>query len=310
PRTNDKVKSLQKLVDIYYTSVGRNSNLLLNVPPDRRGRIHPNDSARLMEFKRAIDQSFAVNLIVGATLKAANTRGNATGYAAQNLIDGNYDSYWAADDGVTQTYIEIDLGERKTFNRLLLQEYIPLGQRVAKFAVECWNEEASQWETIQEATTIGYKRILCFPEVTAQKLKLTIEEALACPVLNNVELYLAPDFDGEAFVQEAGAVRRVDNMEPQVIDMKQEKNIKGFYFIPSPDNTANNLARYNLYISKDKKGWEKVVENGVFNNMRNNPIRQEVLFGKVVNGRYLKLEPLETTTGATGYCIKGLGEME
>jgi alpha-L-fucosidase len=193
PHTDDKVKSVSQLVDIYHTSIGRNSNLLLNVPPNREGRIHPADSARLMEFRQAIDACFAVDLLQGATLRALNTRGGSRKYAALHLLDGNYDSYWAADDDVQATSIEITLPEAASFNRFLIQEYIPLGQRVARFALKTWNESTAEWDAISEGTTIGYRRILRFPRVKAQKLRLQISDALAPPVLNRIGLYDAPD---------------------------------------------------------------------------------------------------------------------
>lgn len=195
PSTDSRVKTVRELVDIYHTSIGRNSNLLLNVPPDRRGRIHANDSTRLMEFKEAIDACFANNLMAGARLSASNVRGGAKQFGEANLIDDQYDTYWSTNDDVTTASIEINLPKVTTFNCLLVQEYIPLGQRVAGFSVEAWNNEKSEWETIQEATTMGYKRILRFPAVTAQKLRLNILESLACPVLNTIELYNAPEIE-------------------------------------------------------------------------------------------------------------------
>lgn len=308
PSTDERVKTVEHLVDIYHTSVGRNSNLLLNVPPDRRGRIHPNDSTRLMEFKQAIDKSYANNLMKGATVKAENTRGNSSKYAAANLLNGNYDSYWATDDNVTATTVEIDLGSAQTFNRILVQEYIPLGQRVAKFSVERWDDSASKWVSIQDATTIGYKRILRLPQVTAQKLRLNITEALASPVLNNIELYMAPEYGYAPKEATNIQVVSVENMEPRILNLSQTKKvITGFYYTPSTDNTASNIMRYNLYTSQDGKTWNKIIDNALFNNMRNNPVKQEIKFEKPVDASYLKLEPIETTTGSTTYVIGGFG---
>jgi len=191
--TDDRVKSLSKLVDIYYTSVGRNSNLLLNVPPDRRGLIHPNDSSRLMEFRRTIDETFAVDLAKGAKFTADYTRGQSSRYGAKNLADGKFDTYWTTDDHHLSATIEIDFGKTQMFNRLALQEYIPLGQRVKSFSVEYW--DGNEWQDVggdDRKTTIGYKRILRFPTVMAQKLKIHIKESLACPVLNGISVYNAP----------------------------------------------------------------------------------------------------------------------
>ncbi|MBR0531580.1 MAG: alpha-L-fucosidase, partial [Bacteroidales bacterium] len=154
---NDKVKSLNQLLSIYYTSVGRNSLLLLNVPPDNRGLIHEADAARLMEFRKALDEIFKDNLADGAKVKATDVRGR--GFSAANIMDGNYDSYWATKDGITEASVTFDLAGEKTFNRVLLQEYIPLGQRVYSFTIEAEGPDG-QWKEIASETTIGYKRIV------------------------------------------------------------------------------------------------------------------------------------------------------
>lgn len=338
PRTDDKVKTLDHLMDIYYTSVGRNSNLLLNVPPSREGRIHPNDSTRLMEFRRAVDESFANNLMQGATLQATNTRGDLPEYTVGNLLNGNYDSYWASDDKVLSTTIEITLKQPETFNRFLVQEYIPLGQRVAKFALEVWNESTSQWDALAEGTTIGYKRFLRFPKITAQKLRLNIQESLACPVLNNIELYNTPEsfnaegteknknpfFDvspekwnitfpqgGEAFRRIIDANTKTGSFVPQlieiVIDLNDMHLLKGFTYVPSNNSKEPAIMRYNFSVSKDGKQWTQVKKNAVFNNIKNNPIQQDVLFDAPAEARYIMIEPLETTLGGQEFIIVEIG---
>jgi Alpha-L-fucosidase len=133
--------------------VGRNSNLLLNVPPDRTGRINANDSIRLMEFRKAREESFSKDLIEGAEIKASNVRDNAAQYSVANLLDDNYNTYWATDDSELNPSIEIDLKQAKTFNRLALQEYIPLGQRVASFSVKYWDNGG--WKDLTDATTMA-----------------------------------------------------------------------------------------------------------------------------------------------------------
>ncbi len=189
PETDDKVKTVDELLSIYYTSVGRNANLLLNVPPDRSGRIHPNDSARLIEWRAALDESFAENMALNTTVKASNTRGK--NFAANKLTDGNTESYWATNNDVRTASIEIDLASEKEFNCIVLQEYIALGQRIKRFSVSYF--DGKTWLAIDKQTTIGYKRILRFPAVKARKLKIDIEEALACPVLNEIGVYKTID---------------------------------------------------------------------------------------------------------------------
>jgi alpha-L-fucosidase len=182
---NDQVKSLQDLLGIYYTSVGRNSLLLLNVPPDTRGRIHEADSARLMEWRGALDRIFSVNLAEGGKVEATARRGKA--FAEGALLEEDYHRYWAVPDDVLTPGFTLTLPEPRTFNRIVLQEYIPLGQRVAAFEVEVFRNGA--WEKVAQETTIGYKRILLIPTVTASAVRVRITEADACPVLNRIALY-------------------------------------------------------------------------------------------------------------------------
>jgi alpha-L-fucosidase len=191
PGTDDQVKSLDHLLDIYYTSVGRNANLLLNVPPDRSGRIHPNDSTRLVELRERLDAIFKTNLLSGAKVTASATRGGSAQFSAAHLLDESFDAYWTTDDTTTTASLVFDLPQQQTFNLILLQEYIPLGQRVARFSVERWDDAAASWTPLANATTIGYKRILRLPLTTAKKIRVNILQALACPVLSSVQLYNA-----------------------------------------------------------------------------------------------------------------------
>lgn len=179
-----EVKSVQKLLQIYYESVGRNSLLLLNVPPDTRGRLDPVDSLRLMEFRAALDAIFAEDLAAGAQVSGPS-RGR--GFDPGRLLDGKYDSYWAMPDGQTTASLEVSLDGEKTFNRVVLQEYIPLGQRVAAFHIDALTPDG--WQEIARETTIGCKRIVLTPTVTAQKIRLVIDEALACPTLNGLAIF-------------------------------------------------------------------------------------------------------------------------
>ena len=183
---NDKVKSLKELLDIYYTSVGRNSLLLMGLPPDATGQVNPADSLRLMEFGAALREIFKTDLAKGAKVTASSSRGR--GFKAGNILDGEYDSYWAAPDGVNEASLTLDLGEARTFNAILVQEYIPLGQRIRSFSIEAFDEQGG-WKEIASGTTIGYKRILRTEDVTARKVRLNITGAFAPPTLNGFGLY-------------------------------------------------------------------------------------------------------------------------
>lgn len=178
-----QVKSLPQLIDIYYESVGRNSLLLLNLSPDKRGLVHPIDSLRLLEWKRQLDLDFKENLIAAdCRFSSDNTK------QVKHAFDNKYDSYWQAAD--CKAYLEVDFKESLTLNRLLLQEYIPEGQRVKAFRIEYF--EDGNWKEMTRGTTIGYKRILRFPPITTQKLRITIEHAIAPVMITKVAAYNAP----------------------------------------------------------------------------------------------------------------------
>ena len=188
-KEDSQVKSLSHLLDIYYRSVGHNCCLHLNVPPDRRGLLHENDVARLKEFNRAVSENFKTNLVAGKKCTASSVRGNFSEFAASNVTDGDRKTYWALDDGKTEGTIEIDLGEPLTFDLVLLQEYIELGQRISAYHLDAWDAKSSEWKEIAKGTTIGYKWILRVPETTTHKVRLVIEKARACPTLSSFELY-------------------------------------------------------------------------------------------------------------------------
>ena len=183
---DDKVKSLAHMLDIYYRSVGRNSVLLLNIPPDRRGRFHENDVARLREMRAVLDETFATNLAAGKPVWADHA---APGHAAGSITDGNGATYWITEAEVTQGSLEVDLGRPVAFDRAMLQEMIGEGQRI-----EAWKLEAmvaGQWQEVAQATTVGYKRLLQFPVVTADKVRITILDSRDCPTIREFGLFKA-----------------------------------------------------------------------------------------------------------------------
>lgn len=181
------VKSPEKLFDIYLTSVGRGSTLLLNVPPDRRGLIHENDVQALKQWRALLDKSFKTNLALASNVTATNTRGDSDTFSPANTIDRNPDTYWATGDEVTSASLEIELKEPVTIKYIVIQENIKLGQRVKAFDVEVWQGDA--WHKAAEATTIGYKRILKLEPTGTSRVRINIREAKACPVISNVEIF-------------------------------------------------------------------------------------------------------------------------
>jgi alpha-L-fucosidase len=182
------VRTPENIMALYYSSVGRNSNLLLNVPPDRRGLLHENDVKALMGFKKLLDEEFPSDLAKGKQASSPAYRGKE--YKAAMVNDGNPETYWATKDNVNSGEFVIDLGEETELNRIILQEYIKLGQRVQEFTVSSF--ENGGWKILIDGTTIGYKVIRKFPVVKTSKIKVTINKSKACPVISNMELYRSP----------------------------------------------------------------------------------------------------------------------
>lgn len=294
---NSKVKSLQHLLKIYYESVGRNSLLLLNVPADNRGLIHEIDSLRLMELRAALDEIFSEDLAEGAKVEADNIRGNSRRFKAQNILNDNYDKYWATDDDVTRTSFVVTLPEARTFNRVQLQEYIPLGQRVAAFSIEALSKDGS-WQLIARETTIGYKRIVHVPVTTTTAVRVNIEEAESCPVLNGFALFMDNIYTSyEMSNVPAGEVKAASDL--LIADMGVIKPIRGFVYAPKVNGEDGVIVDYKVEISDDGNTWTPISSVITFHNIVNNPISQEITFSRYIDTRYLKLIPvrvLETTS--------------
>lgn len=190
PAEDHKVKTLPQLLDIYYHSVGRNASLLINFPVDTRGLIHEKDAEQIQKLADAVKSDLSVNLLEGKKVSASNVRGNSKKYKAENVLDGISETSWATDDEVISATLTVDLGEPTEFNRFLAQEDIRLGQRVKSFTLEAF--VGDEWKEIATETTIGRKRILRFPNISASQLRINITDSKACPVISNVGIFLAP----------------------------------------------------------------------------------------------------------------------
>ncbi len=187
-REDSLVRSPENLMELYYSSVGRNSNLLLNVPPDRRGLLHEKDVSSLIAFRELLEKEFVTDIARNVNVSASESRGKA--YDGSKVNDGDPDTYWSGKDDQLTGDIIIDLVDETEVNRILIQEYIKLGQRVKKFEVSVLKDD--KWEPVLEGTTIGHKVIRKFPVVKTTKLRVSITDSKACPVISNVELYRAP----------------------------------------------------------------------------------------------------------------------
>jgi len=192
---SERPKTPAELYSIYLTSVGRGANLILNLAPDRRGRVPEADAAALRTWRSAIETMLANNLAAGATLTASNARGADSAFAPSQVLDGDGATYWATDDAVRAAELVIDLGAERTFDLVALREPLALGQRIDRVAVDAWDAQAGGWKEIAVATSIGAQRLVPVPATTTAKVRIRIVDAAACPALAEVGLYAQPRFE-------------------------------------------------------------------------------------------------------------------
>ncbi len=204
PEQDDKVKGVEKLVDIYLGSVGRNGNLLLNLPVDRRGLVHENDAAALGAWRKKLDAMFADDLArsLPARIEASNVRALDQRWAASNLINGDPASIWATDDLVRAASIELTLASPAMIEFIELREPIALGQRVRRFSIDVIDGRATGdiWRKVAEGTTIGRRRIVRIEPMVASGVRVRVEDARAAPALQSMSLY-APVAAGDSGAQ-------------------------------------------------------------------------------------------------------------
>jgi len=185
-----KVKSLNEIIDIYYNSIGNNGVLLLNVSPDQSGKVPEDQIKRLMQLKEFVDLTFSNNLAYGSTVTASM---ESSLHKAEYILDNNKMTYWTTDGvwdiNTSSASIIIDLGHNKTFDNVMVQEYIREGQRVAEWSFEIW--DGDRWRELVHNKTIGYKNIKRFEKVTASKVRLNILRSWDNPMINYFGLYLS-----------------------------------------------------------------------------------------------------------------------
>jgi len=186
-KEDGKVKSADNLVDIYFNSVGRGASLLLNVPPDRRGKIHENDIRALTEFRRKLDTLFMRNLASDARITASNVRGNNARFTVGNVLDDRRQTYWATDDSVTNAELVLEFKRPATFNVVRLREFLPLGQRIEAFALDAW--QVDSWVEFGKGTSIGNCRLMRTRSLTTEKIRLRILRSAACPAVSEFGVF-------------------------------------------------------------------------------------------------------------------------
>jgi alpha-L-fucosidase len=179
-------RSAKELIDVYYQSVGRNSNMLLNLSPDSRGLVPDNQLAPLRTMHRVIDQTFAKNLAEGGRLSADSSNSQ---YDARLALDGNLDTWWEAAPGRHTAELILKLPRTVTFDVVSLQEAVDhRSQRIASFAVDIW--DGTTWNQVEQQTTVGHKRLLRLASpVTTNQLRIRILDSRMEPTLSEIGLF-------------------------------------------------------------------------------------------------------------------------
>ena len=271
---DNKVKSLKHLADIYFQSVGYNSVLLLNIPPDRRGLIHEADVQRLHEFAAYRKQVFADNYV---------KKGK---------------KYWNTASGNEKIY---QLKSGSEINVVMLQEDITKGQRIEAFTVEALTDNS--WKEVAKGTTVGYKRLLRFPTIKADQLRIKILNSRLNANISQVAAYYAvPIQEGkqeENWNQLTRSGWKVISTKPLMIDLQKKVTISAFTYAPLNAKAKTTMAfRYKFYISLDGKSWKEIPTNGEFSNIMHNPLPQTVYFNQKVQARFIRLEATTPTDTA------------
>ena len=210
--TKNTPKSVEDLAGMYFNSVGHNSPLLLNIPPNNQGKVDDAILKRVTEFGQNIKDTFKSNIAAHATVKASEVRGNDVDYSPENVLDGKDDTYWTVNDGTTTGKLVVELGETKTFDVVSIEEAIQFGQRIKAFKVE-YSNDGSDWKVFDEGTTIGAKRLSREGAVKADKLRITVTTSKDVPMISEVGVYKATaDFESPSSAPEG----------MQVIDERDE----------------------------------------------------------------------------------------
>lgn len=313
PEEDDKVKSVEHLTDLYYRSVGHNATLLLNFPVDRNGLVHPIDSANAVNFHKRILKELGNNLLAGIKPKVSNERGGK--YSAKAITDGKWDTYWATDPHVLNATVEFHLQRTEKVNRMMLQEYIPLGQRVKSFIVEYnVNDEWLPVKLNEETTTVGYKRLLRFETISTNKLRVRFIDARGPLCINNIEAFYAGETIDNFSVKteelksfpftligvDKNEASKLSDRNPKttcfinnrmlIIDLGEERTIQTLRYLPDQSEYNKGLiSSFELFVGDKPDDLKRSIAIGEFSNIKHNPIVQSVFFTPVKT-RYVLLK--------------------
>lgn len=335
PKDDNSIKSLEYLVDSYFSTIGQNSNLLPNLSPNTSGIIPQKDASRLIEFGEIIKSMKSVNFAEGAIAIPLSSWEHTHKH---NLFDKDPFTSWNTKDGIKKAELEIHLKEKAAFNVIKLQENIrDFGQRIEAFSIDALIN--NKWVEIGRSTTIGYRKLLRLKStISTNKLRIRILNSRVSVSLGEISLYYLPpiqhaesleskkylyektwniytseDFSNDKLLS---SLLNINNNEPYYFDFtsnfkdfiitfdKKGTDIKTLTYLPLANQTGyGHIDKYEVYLSKDGKNWGNPIVHERFNNIENNPIEQVVPIHKK-EVKYLKLRVLSTTKKKVA--IKGI----
>ena len=183
---DEQLRSLENLLHIYNNAVGGNAVLLLNVPPTKKGLFHENDVQRLKEMGDSLRKTFDHNLLESASLCSDS---HEEGHGIENVRKDEYNRFFKTEDGVRTSKITLKFPEPTDISYVVLKENILLSQRIESFEIAAWDEDAGEEKTLYRGTTVGYNKIVRFPERKVKELCIRITDARVCPTLSFIGVY-------------------------------------------------------------------------------------------------------------------------
>lgn len=325
--TDNTVKSLEYLVNSYFSTVGQNSNLLPNLSPDKTGRFPQKDAEQLVRFGKIIAEMKKTDYARGATTRPVS--GWDSSSKKNVLTDDNPFTSWQTPENVTQAVVEIKLQKSTPINVIKLQENIrDYGQRIEAFAIDAQLD--GQWKEIATSTTVGFQKMVRLDNpVNTDKFRIRILDSRQSVTLGNISMYYLSPIPQEENIKENknyisttnwttssfGIYTETDlslltddnkktafkgkiqkNSSGFIFDLKDKKSqISGFSYIPDSKTNAGHIEEYALYLSTDGKNWGCPVVQGRFGNIVNNPVEQSITF-KTTKAQFIKFEILKTTS--------------
>lgn len=179
------VKTKDKLLTLYYNTVGSNANLMLGLSPNKRGVLDETDTQILQSLGYDLRVSFGYNLINGSSRVTASSA--MKDQTVENAYKDGFSSYWRPAGNDKHPEIIIELEKEELFDKFILGEYIADGQHIESFEVFYENEKG-KWKSLYEGTTVGYKKICCFDPMRASKLKVVFKSFRGFIELNKLQL--------------------------------------------------------------------------------------------------------------------------